>query len=54
MISIIKNSKQLKTESVASSLLHELNEFTSGAALSDDVTLLVVDYDKETEDNKPV
>ncbi len=53
MISIIKNSKHLKTESVASSLLHELNEFTGGAALSDDVTLLVVDYDRETEDNKP-
>jgi len=54
MISIIKNNPQLKTKSVTSSLLQELNEFTKGAALSDDVTILVVDYEKETENNQPV
>lgn len=48
LVSIIKNSKLLKTESVTSCLLQELNKFTMGAALSDDVTLLVVDYDRET------
>ena len=49
MISIVKSALKLKTESVTSLLLQELNEFTRGAALADDVTILVVDYDKESE-----
>lgn len=53
MVSIVQNNPQLKTESIISALLQELNEFTKGASLADDVTILVVDYDKENENNKP-
>jgi len=53
-VAIIKSALHLKAEGVTSQLLQELNEFTRGAALADDVTLLVVDYDRESENNKPV
>ena len=53
MISIVQNNPQLKTNAVISTLLQELNEFTKGASLADDVTILVVDYDRESENNKP-
>jgi sigma-B regulation protein RsbU (phosphoserine phosphatase) len=51
LVSIVQNNPQLQTESVISTLLQELNEFTRGASLADDVTILVVDYDKENENN---
>jgi hypothetical protein len=49
MISILKDESLLTTDLVTSRLLQELNEFTQGAALSDDVTILVVDYDDSAE-----
>lgn len=49
MLSILKDNTLPTAEVLTSRLLQELNEFTQGAALVDDVTILVVDYDRENE-----
>lgn len=45
MVSIMKENRDMPTDRITGKLLVELNEYTGGATLSDDVTMVMVDYD---------